>query len=86
MAPGSSTRWNDDQSIIRSWPLNYEWTEDDGQQMRQAKNRVSGKLVDWQSGKPETAVHERPSDNIEDERLGIPRARRVAEAHERNSG
>jgi hypothetical protein len=85
MAPGSSKRWNDDQSIIRSWPLNYEWTEDDGQQMRQAKHLVSGKLVNWEVGKPETAVHLLANDNLEDERLGIPRAHRIAEAHERYS-
>ena len=76
------TRWHDPQSIIQIWLFNDEWDCADGRQMRQAKHYRSGRLVEWEAGKPETARHLLVNDNLEDQRLEIPRARRIAEAHE----
>lgn len=74
MVPLRMTDWRDRQSIIRNWPLS-----DEGQ----AKNDVSGQIVDWQPGKPETAVRRNISGNILDDEDGSNRACLVAEAHER---
>ena len=82
MATESKTDRQDDQSTISCWPLNDEWTED-GKQKRQAKNDYSGELVEWQRGKPETAVRRRMDGTVVCEEGGRNRARLVAEAHER---
>ena len=72
----SRTDWHDDRSVIRTWPL-----DDEGQ--AQAKNDVAGQVVDWQSGKPETAMRRDMSGNTLNDEDGINRARLIAEAHER---
>ena len=85
MERARKTDWHDNNSIIRNWPLNDEWTADDGTRMKQAKDDYAGQLVDWEAGKPETAIRRKMDRAVVREEGRISRARLVAEAHEQKS-
>lgn len=68
----SVTRWHDPQSIIQSWP---------SERLGMAQN--DGQFVEWPPGEPEKAVRKNMAGDTLDDEDGIPRARRIAEAHER---